>query len=192
MLKCILCQSYSFPLICKKCQKTLLVPSIRKRILADGFVVYSFYPYKEIEQLLKSKHTHIGASIYKILSRIAMKTFASAFSYTDKVYAIAIDDRPKSGYAHTAILTRAMQSSTIHPIYNKLRAQNSVSYAGKSLAYREANPRNFRYDFKSNIDVILVDDIVTTGTTLLEAKKVLEKHAVTPLFAITLADAREP
>jgi competence protein ComFC len=38
--------------------------------------------------------------------------------------------------------------------------------------------------------VILIDDIVTTGTTILEAKKCLEENNCEVLFALTLTDAK--
>ena len=44
---------------------------------------------------------------------------------------------------------------------------------------------------KENIDVILIDDIVTTGSTLEEAHDALKKHDVNVLFALVLADAKE-
>jgi len=37
------------------------------------------------------------------------------------------------------------------------------------------------------MDVILIDDIITTGTTLKEAEKVLNKNGINVLFALTLA-----
>ena len=70
-------------------------------------------------------------------------------------------------------------------------AQNRVNYSGKSLQFRLENPREFFYTGKSNIDVILVNDIITTGITLQEAQKVLMSHGVNVLFALTLVDVEE-
>jgi competence protein ComFC len=43
---------------------------------------------------------------------------------------------------------------------------------------------------QKNIQVILVDELVTTGLTILEAKECLENHGCEVLFALTLSDAR--
>jgi len=190
-MKCILCKQYSLKLICKSCQHTFLEPKLSERTLADGFKIYSFYHYAEIEDLLKTKHTHIGAAVYTLLASLAMKRFANAFSFINPVYAIAIDDHVKNGYSHTAILTKALKSKDIVPLFGSLRAQNKITYSGRSLEYRLQNPRGFFYTYKSNIDAILVDDIVTSSTTINEAKNTLIKNGVNPLFGLTLADARE-
>jgi competence protein ComFC len=138
-----------------------------------------------------TKHKDIGYFVYNILAKRTFKEFAKNFSYKQKVYSIAIDDNPKDGYSHTAILNKYLKSKYIKPVFSKLRAQNSVSYSGKSLDFRLNNPRDFKYDFKRDIEVILVDDIITTGTTLKEASKVLENEGIRVLFALTLADARD-
>lgn len=190
-MKCIICKQYSIKLICKSCQNTLLEPRLSERTLSDGFKIYSFYHYSEIEDLLKTKHTHIGASVYTILADLALKRFAKAFSFINPVYAIAIDDHIENGYSHTAILTKALKSKDIVPLNGVLRAQNSITYSGRSLEYRLQNPRGFSYTYKSDIDAILVDDIVTSTTTINEAKNILIKNGANPLFALTLADARE-
>ncbi len=191
MIGCIVCKNFSFSIICKKCQKNLLTPTKITRVLADGFKIYSFYRYNEIQDLLKTKHTHLGAEVYKIMAKNSFKEFAKNFRFNSTIYAIAIDDHVKHGYSHTAILTKALKSSSIKPLYNVLRAKNSISYSTKSLEYRLKNPREFQYSFKSGIDVILVDDIITTGTTILEAKTTLQKYHVNTIFALTLADAKE-
>jgi competence protein ComFC len=84
-----------------------------------------------------------------------------------------------------------MKTKSSFPLYGTLMAQNRVNYSGKDLQFRLDNPRDFVYKGKSNIDVILVDDIITTGITLQEAQKVLIKHGVNVLFALTLADVEE-
>jgi len=75
-------------------------------------------------------------------------------------------------------------------LYSTLHSTSNVKYAGKSLEFRLNNPRKFEYKGKKNIDVVLVDDIVTTGTTLKEAKQVLKRAGVNVLFSVVLADLR--
>lgn len=199
MIRCLLCKKISFSHICTSCQNSFLKPSLSTRLLNGDFKVFSFYKYVDIAPLLKTKHTHIGASVYKILADNAMKKFAENFSFDNPVYALGIDDHCKHGYAHTAILTRALKSDVIIPLYGKLRASNSVRYSAQSLAYRLNHKRGFVYTQstgwhshdKEPKDIILVDDIITSGTTILEAVKVIEKAQSTPIFALTLADARE-
>ena len=190
MIKCITCKRFSLPIICKKCQKLLLKPNLSTRTLPDGFKIYSFYKYSDIEDLLKTKHTYLGSFVYTILAKNSFKHFAKNFSFSNLVYALAIDDHVRYGYSHTAILTKALKSPSIKPCFNTLKSQNSISYSGKSLDYRLKHPRDFIYTFKRDIDVILVDDIVTTTTTILEAKSVVKKHGAKPIFALTLADAK--
>jgi len=190
MFKCIVCTNYSLSLICKNCQAKLLAPSISSRILSSKLKVYSFYKYSEISKLLHTKHTYHGSKIYNILASNSFSKFSKKFNHDKKVYSIAIDDKTTSNYSHTAILSKALKSKTIKPIYNALKAKNNISYSKKSLDFRLKNPRDFKYNFSSNIDVILVDDIITTGTTILEAQRVLKEYNVNVLFALTIADAR--
>ena len=153
----------------------------------------SFFKYAALETLLHSKHKPEGYRIYKALARMTMKPFIEAFVANDsrQVYIIGIDEYVKNGYAHVALLTRAMKTATSIPQHSALIAQNRVNYSGKSLQFRLENPREFVYKGKPNVDVILVDDIITTGITLQEAQKVLMEQGVNVLFALTLADVEE-
>ena len=190
-MRCLLCQRLSLPIICVTCQKSLLQPSLSTRTLTDDFKVFSFYRYHDIAPLLKTKHTHIGASVYKILADCAFKEFVTNFHYPDLVYGVGIDDHCKDGYAHTAILTKSLLSKGIKPLYGRLRAGNDISYSGKDLAYRLTHKREFSYHDSDPKQVILVDDIITTGSTILEARNSIKKAGSTPIFALTLADSRE-
>ncbi len=189
MFRCILCKRLSYPIICSTCQNSLLVPSIQSRTIPHDHLVYSFYRYNEIESLLKTKYSYLGSYIYSILAKNSLFLFAQKFQFTNHVYVIGIDDIIKYGYSHTAILAKSMKTDTLKPIFGVMRAKNSIRYAGKSLDFRLKNPREFNYRFQKGIDVILVDDIITTGTTLREAKLILEKHSVNVLFSLTIADA---
>jgi len=187
-MKCIVCENYSLTHICKSCQKNFLTPSIYKRTLANGTTVISFYRYNDIKEFLFTKHTDIGFYVYNILAKLSFQKFAQEFHTKERYVSIAVDDNVKSGYSHTAILNQRLKSYNIKPLHNKLRAQNPVSYSGKTKTFREQNPRNFHLKKFKNDNVILVDDIITTGTTFSEAIDLLEKSEKEVAFCLTLCD----
>ena len=188
-MRCLSCHQLSFYTFCKKCQNKLLKPSVSKRTLGS-LEVYSFFKYHNIEDLLLTKHTPQGFQIYNALANLSFRPFIKQFMQEDsrEVFIVGVDEHVKHGYSHVALLTHAMRYKGVKILHAKLMATNPIKYAGKSLQYRLENSRDFEYKGVSNIEVILVDDIVTTGSTLKEAKEVLEKSGVTVLFALTLAD----
>lgn len=189
-MRCLSCEEISFYAICKTCQKNLLEPVFNKREISKDFFVYSFYPYEDIKELLNTKYEFYGDRVYNILAKLAFKKFSANFNYDEKLIAVAIDDHTRHEFSQTAILTKHLKSKNIKPTFNTLKATNIIKYAGKDLEFRKKNPRDFKYKGKPNQKVILVDDLVTTGTTILEAKKVLESHSCEVLFALTLSDAK--
>ena len=186
------CSKLSFNIICKTCVSQLFTSNMSTRKVGTLDVI-SFFKYSSLETLLHSKHKPEGYRIYKALAQMTMKPFIEEFVESDDrdVYIVGIDETVKSGYAHVALLSRAMKTKTSFPLHSALMARNSVNYSGKSLQFRLENPRDFVYKGKPDIDVILVDDIITTGITLQEAQKVLLSHGVNVLFALTLADVEE-
>ncbi len=191
-MRCFSCSKLSLSIICKTCREQLFVPTIGTRKVGTLDVI-SFFKYASLETLLHTKHKPEGYRIYKALAKMTMKPFIEEFVESDDrdVYIVGIDEYVKSGYAHVALLTRAMKTKVSLPQHSVLMAKNRVNYSGKSLQFRLENPRAFVYTGKPNIDVILVDDIITTGITLQEAQKVLLSHGVNVLFALTLADVEE-
>ena len=188
-MRCQLCLSFSWQPICKNCLDILLTPALSKRVLEDGLEVYSFYKYSEISKLLHTKHTYIGAKIFSQLSKQALVPFAKEFKNQD-IYILPIDDHVRSGYSHSAVLAKGI-SDYIKPIYGALRAKNHIRYSGQKRKVRQKQKRDFKLTCRANIDVVLLDDIVTTGNTLMEAKNCCEEANIHVLFALTLADARE-
>ncbi len=189
-MRCMMCERFSLSHICSVCQESLLTPTLYKRTIMGSIPVYSFFPYDEIEPLLLTKHSDIGYYIYSIVAKRSFGSFAREWQYKNTVASIGIDDHATSGYSHTAVLNRALKSHNIRPQYGKLRAQNQHKYAGKSVEERLMNPRHFIYQEFDQQEVILVDDIVTTGTTLSEAAEVLHRHGKKVILCLTLTDAK--
>ena len=184
-----MCESLSLTHICNSCQELFLTPSIYKRKLSNNIEVISFYKYSEIRKLLFTKHTDLGFYIYDILAKKSFKKFAEEFSIDIPTVSIPVDDNIKSGYSHTAILNKHLKSKSIKPIFNKLRAKNELSYSGKSREFRLLNPRNFELKNFTENELILVDDIITTGSTFTQAIQIMQQNKKEVLFCLTLADA---
>ena len=191
-MRCYSCSKISIAILCEVCVNRLFRTNIGTRTIGTLDVI-SFYKYSVLETLLLTKHKPEGYRIYKALAKMTMKPFMEEFIESDDrvVYIVGVDEVVKSGYAHVALLTRTMKTKTSIPLHSVLMAQNRVNYSGKDLQFRLANPRNFKYTGKKNIDAILVDDIITTGITLQEAQKVLMQNGVNVLFALTFADVEE-
>ncbi|MDD2653477.1 MAG: ComF family protein [Sulfurimonas sp.] len=184
-----MCESFCLSHICRKCQSAFLTPSLYRRKILHNIEVISFYKYDDIKPLLHTKHTDLGYYVYTILAQNSLAIFAKEFAYETKATSIAVDDVVKGGYSHTAILNKALKSSCIKPEFGKLRAKNKISYSGKSREFRMQNPRDFTLGKVSANEVILVDDIITTGLTFSEAIGVLKQNGKEALFCLTLADA---
>ena len=188
-MRCMLCENLSFTQICKGCQKSFLTPTVYKRKILHNIEVLSFYKYTDIKKLLHTKHTDIGYHIYSILAKNSFKKFADSFGCDSRVASIAIDDHVESGYSHTAILNKALRCNSICPYFNKLRAKNRVSYSGKTKEFRLLHPREFSHNSFKEKELILVDDIVTTGLTLTQAVNSMKNYGKSTIFCLTLADA---
>lgn len=127
-----------------------------------------------------------------MLAKLSFYRFREYFKPNSIINAIALDDRVEDRlYSHSAILAHSLKDGYIKPIFGALQAQNPVKYSGKSLEFRQKYKRNFKLLKPIVHPVILVDDIVTTGSSLLEAKEFLKRNKIEVLFALVLADAKD-
>ncbi len=191
MFTCIICGKYSLSSVCGGCKKAFFAPVPATRIVKDDFKVHSFFKLGELQDIAHTKYCLLGSRMYRFLSKEARKFFYQGFDPTSKVYLIPIDDVPKRGYSQNAIMAKEFSNKNLIPLYASLGAQNDVNYAGKKLDFRIANKKGFRYKGKKGISAILLDDIITTGTTMNEAYETLTQEGIDVLFGLTLFDARD-
>ncbi len=192
-MRCIICGNWSFSIICKECKEEFLKPNITKRKVGSLEVV-SLFDYFQIADLVQTKYSPIGYRVYKFFAKEYIREFLVSYikeANIDNLYLIAVDENIKRGYSNTSIMIHYASTREIKPLHGVLKAKNRVSYAGKSLEFRLKNPKDFSYSGKKNIDAILVDDLITTGTTLSQAYNEVIKHGVNVHFALTLANAKD-
>ena len=196
-MRCFSCYNLSIDPICKECRQDTLTVEMNKEKIGNLEVV-SFFDYYLAVEFIKSKYANSGYRIYKFFAKKYFNPFLKEYienleEREDKIYLIGIDENIKRGFSIVSILMHygAGKIEGLKPIYNVLRAKNRVQYAGKSLEYRLKNPRKFIYKGPKNIDAILIDDTITTGTTLEEAYRVLKDNNVNVHFALTVAVVKE-
>jgi competence protein ComFC len=186
-VKCLICERFSLNHICKNCSDTLIQSetSVRK---VGGIEVISFFRYSEIQNLLRTKETYLGYYILKELSKKSFREFSKIYKSDEVLSLYPVDDQVgKKGYSHTALLTKELSSKTLKPCYGSLQAQSDVKYKGKDLFFRKSNSKEFVLKRSCGENGVVVDDIVTTGSTLLQAFETLYRGGVEPKFALTLA-----
>jgi len=185
-VRCLTCERLSLSLLCKHCLR-MLEPSPKKRTLACGLEVISFYAYDDLAHLLGMKHAPYAHHFLKRIATHALTPFAKALP-PPKLPLLPIGSYELGAFSHTAILARALRWGYC-PYYRALTPNNPVRYAGESLNFRLSNPRNFQLSIPESIhEVVLLDDVLTTGTTLCEASTLLKSKNVMPLYGIVLAD----
>ena len=194
-MRCFSCNNFSIEAVCKSCIRDFLTPEMIKKEVGNVEVI-SFFDYYLTVEFIKSKYTTSGYRVYKFLSQkyIApfIETYTKSLENKKPLYLIGVDENVSRGYSNVAQMVHygSLKSSAI-ALHNVLKAKNKVKYAGESLEFRLNNPRNFIYSGPSDIDAILIDDTITTGTTIEEASRVLKEYNVNLHFALTLANAKE-
>lgn len=191
-MKCFNCGSFALLSLCEDCISELGEFSLGIRELKSDFKVYSFYKYRDIKHLIHSKHKFYGYFAFNALAKISFARFKDFFAPPHLINAVALDDKVENGlYSHSAILARHLKTNFVKPLYRVLHSKSNARYSGQSVAFRQKHKRQYELLKKPQFPVILVDDIVTTGLSLCEAKEILEKNKISVLFALVLADAKD-
>jgi ComF family protein len=99
----------------------------------------------------------------------------------------------KRGYNQAEILARELSIRFKIPVLDILkRIRETKTQVGMTNLQRKLNVKNVFeiINHKSEIinkNILLVDDVVTTGSTLMEAAKILKKNGAKKVFGLTLA-----
>jgi len=196
---CILC-GYLDEFLCKNCELELkFLPHIRR---IDDLIIYSPLLYNKhgpIEQLIESfKYKHQ----WRLARYLSPKMTAALklFHLSPNALIVPVPLHPRRererGYNQSYILGKAVAEELglkLCPLLKRVKATEQQA----RIKNKVDRKKNLDGAFEAigrppeNSQLILIDDIVTSGSTLLECKKSLEAVGARSIIALTLANRDE-
>lgn len=201
--------SFDVEIICLVCNKGsidgLTHPGCKSKYAIDGAfcgvaykgivkkLIYNFKYKPYLADLKKSLVELFYESI--IQQEIFQKTYGSPPAGGAILVPIPLHSKRlrQRGYNHAKLLADGLSQSLNLKLLEALqRTKETKSQFGLTLKERKENIKN-AFTVRPNIlisqypNIFLVDDILTTGSTLLEAARILKKNGARRVWGLTLA-----
>lgn len=167
----------------------VLIKEIGQLYFDDLYIKYQFTEqFQMLIHLLKYQHT-LNLSKY-FAEGIGLIINKNHYDYITGVPLHPIKEKER-GYNQSALIAEELGNHLNLPVNNTLikRVKNTPS---QTKLNRDERIENMKNAFECNLDlidkkIILVDDIITTGSTLNECAYVLKKQGATKVTAVALA-----
>lgn len=170
---------------CVQCKNTDLLKSVDKVLPLYAY----FLPYKNLLHFWKQKgYRSLGALFAKLCFEVWKKEFNS-------INMVAVPPRPKkifnSGWDQITDLSIVLKEKYKVPFIDVLVRldKNQQKYKNKKQRLDTYGDRYaLKKSFKGELpkEIVLIDDIMTTGATIQECAEVLKKYGVEKVYAITI------
>lgn len=203
---CTLCKNEESEIpVCKKCEKTLLESlNHLSPCTLDGTViknideVYAFFPYKnEYRQLITMWKFQNERTLSPFFAGLFDKAFQNYFDENNTYQIVPIPPRKgkiwKQGWDQMDETANFLQFLYNRKIYKALQRRKSTE---KKTQSRQERIKNLQKSYYLNKDfnlkgknICLIDDILTTGSTLEGAAEALKNAGAKKIIAIVLCRA---
>lgn len=203
---CFIYISFDAKSLCLVCNRPsfngLIHPICRKKYTIDG--CFSAISYNKIAKKLifnfkyKPYMTDLKTFLCDLFyeSIIQNENFMSQISKEDWIFVpipLFSSKLRKRGYNQSEILAKTLSQKFNFPVFNILKRTRDTKTQYKLK--KEDREENLKNAFKLVVssqksvarNIFLVDDIVTTGSTLKEAANVLKRNGANKVFGLTLA-----
>ncbi len=183
-MKCLYCDkeidSYSFrsmfikndPL-CLKCRSALKVK--RKKVQIEGISFETFFDYDGIFKslLLQFKECYDEALAEVFLYELSDYIFMRYQGYRIAFIPSSEKKRQQRGFDHLEKIFKEVKLKKVHCFEMK----EEITQEGKNLFERRKMITNYRYTGKPVKKLLIVDDVVTTGSSLIGAYTCAKPYA---------------
>ena len=190
---CLVCNKGSFDgLTHPKCKSKYTIDGAFSAIAYKGIVKKLIYNFKYKPYLSDFKNSLVELFYESIIQN---EIFQKAYVSSPILAPIPLHKTRLKvrGYNHAKLLADGLSKKLNLPLIEILqRTKNTKSQFGLDLKKRKENISN-SFAVLPNIpiskypNIFLVDDILTTGSTLLEAAKVLKRRGAKRVWGLTLA-----
>lgn len=184
---CIICHTEDFIGICPLCKS-----KIKKIENQDNILSYGYYGGVLKELILSFKYDKNFTSA-KVIVELLLNLIYEENIKCDVICYVPISKRSMKarGFNQCEIIAKHLGRELGIPVSNCLvkvkdtKEQKSLSKEERSKNIKDAFA--VRNDSIVNKKILLIDDVVTTGSTLLECEKVLKKYSVEKITVLTIA-----
>jgi competence protein ComFC len=204
----IYCQGCKAPLaynnslfLCRGCLEKLDNPVVSSRVSGEGRVfIKRAYHCCQYEGLIKelihrfkyNKKTCLKNAFISLLHNLFLTRMAS--EKIDMIVPVPMHpaDEQKRGFNQSAMLAKGL-SEKINAVFENIliKSRHTPAQAGLNGAERAANIKGvFSYNKQGHLSderILIVDDVFTTGSTINECAKTLNRCGAGTILAITLA-----
>ena len=186
--KCIICGVEGFLGICSKCKSEIKRVHQQEEIMAYGY--YGGVLKKLILNLKYHKSFIAGKVLADLLCQIIIekKLSIECICYVP----ISKDSLKKRGFNQCSVLAKNISSILDIPVIDclvKVKETKEQKLLGKEERMKNIldafEIKNKEKLFKKNI--LLIDDVYTTGATINECKKSIEKCNINKIYLLTIA-----
>ena len=186
--KCIICGVEGFLGICSKCKSEIKRVHQQEEIMAYGY--YGGVLKKLILNLKYHKSFIAGKVLADLLCQIIIekKLSIDCICYVP----ISKDSLKKRGFNQCSVLAKNISSILDIPVIDclvKVKETKEQKLLGKEERMKNIldafKIKNKEKLFKKNI--LLIDDVYTTGATINECKKNIEKCNINKIYLLTIA-----
>ena len=186
--KCIICRTDGFIGLCPYCKS-----KINRATIENGNLSYGFYGGTLKTLILKFKYESDFTAGY-LLSKLLVEMIKENEIYADVICYVPMTKKSekKRGFNQCEVIARHIGYHINVPVSDCIKKIKNTKEQ-KTLT-KEERVKSIKGAFKvsrikdiKNKNVILIDDVMTTGATINECKDVLKKSGVNNITVLTIA-----
>ena len=198
--KCGFCNKICKDAICRKCEIKLKKYEINLVKMSKKYYSKSIHIYKydgDIRKIIIDYKFNNKPYLYKTFAKIVLKNkkICGFLKNYDIIIPVPIhkNRRLKRGYNQTELIAKEIAKNTDLKLETNVlvKQKNIVTQSSLNKTSRRQNVKNaftIKNENKvSNKKILLFDDIYTTGSTVLECARVLNKCNVKEIGVLTIA-----
>ena len=201
---CLICGKLLSEICCKDCEKriydklNLKIESKNKKDYYFEKHMYLFTYKDEIRNLILDYKFNDKSYLYELFSKIITKNekICGILEKYDIIIPVPIHKKRKQkrGYNQSELITRQISKkipSLVHESTAIQKIKHNIEQSSLSKEKRKQNVKNvYKIINKEKIEnknIVLFDDIYTTGNTVNEISKILKQNGANKILVLTIA-----